>query len=250
MSAVSSAPLALHELLASVSGKDITKMPADIKASFLQSASTRFQAACLDLHKVILDDNDPDRGWLWQCEPAASFDSEWVASYSLVKVDHAAALAGASMNVQVAAAMNPGMKFSVDFFAHFNEAGASSGARPAKLKVSVAVSGDPELMIAEAYLQAASEDFPLNLTGIDVLVVSGVDGGDEFKNPASVHQAFNQAAESVRLAGEEQSSEASITDTVYLELEIGDTASKQDLHRSLSAMGQFFVGASNALQYV
>lgn len=248
--APNNAPKLLQELLTSIGGKHLAKLTGDMRETFMQDNASKFCSACQTLQDLVLQDHEQDRKWLWQCEPANTFDGEWVASFSVVKVDHVKAMAGESMKVHMAVAMNPGMKFTVDLFAdsHLAEEGLTQS-KPT-MKISVAVSGDPELVIAESYLAAVKDDFPMGMNGVLLQVVSGDESTDEILDPSDIHEAFLQAAESARLAGDETTNDSSITDTVYVELVVDQGASVTDLTRALVAMGNFFTSASNALQYV
>lgn len=250
MNGTNSAPIKLHDLLKSMGGKDIAKMPQDWRESYIQDTAAKFCNACEPLHELVLGDQAKDRKWLWQCEPASNYDSEWVASYSMVKVDHLGAMAGESMKVQMAVAMYPGMKLTVDLLAEYHDSrGGGLQARP-RIKIGVAASGDPELMIAESYLAAVTGDFPMGMNGILLQVVPVARCCDEIKNPPDIHAAFKNAVESARLANDEQSAESSITETVYVEMVVDQSASVMNMHRALIAMGTFFTSASNALHYV
>jgi hypothetical protein len=250
MLTTNSAPMRLHELLKSMAGKDLAAMTVDWRETFLADTSSKFSMACEALPALLLGEKTVDRMWLWQCEPMSDLGSEVVATFSLVKLDHLDAPPEDSMAMHLAAAAAPGMRIGVDLLAE------DSGVRgfgdldaKAKLKLVLVASGEAELMVAEAYLEATKADFPSNLTGLTVHVATGGGVGNEFIDPPDIHEAFKSAAEAARLSSEEDPEEPRSTKAVFVEVVVDQAASVIDLHKALSAMGQFFTSASQALRY-
>lgn len=249
MMPINSAPARLHELLKSIAGKDLANMPKDWRESFMQGTAEKFSLACSTLHKLLLGDSIENCNWLWQCEPTANYGSNWIASFALVKVDLLDAEMSESMKVQMTAALFPGMKLTVDLFADHHQPLGGGLQAEAYIKVTVAVSGDPELMIAECYLEAVKNDFSKHRQGMSIEVLPAENCCDGIHNPENIHQAFKQVAEAARIAGEEAHGSNTITETVYVELSIDQSASVMDLHSSLQDFGDFFTNTSKALQY-
>lgn len=239
----------LHELLISMRGNDVAMMGPEEAKEFFEEAETAFNHATALLHKVFLRYHTEDRKWLWQCEPAERYASDWVSTYSVVKVDQMNVPIADRGRVQMAAAMFPGMKLTVDLLAEYHHPGGGGLQTIPKIKIRVAVSGDPELMLAETYLQCVKEDFPMNLQGVLVTVTPSENCCDDITNPKDIEEAFRRVAEAARDAGEEAYGTAGITESVYVEMDVDQSASVDDMYTALSSMGQFFTATSNALKY-
>lgn len=81
-------PLSLHRLLRRMEGKNISAMDNDLAASYLHDLADHFSSATTALPRLILGDEVTDLRWVWQCEEAAGEDTDWAASFSIIKVDH------------------------------------------------------------------------------------------------------------------------------------------------------------------
>lgn len=250
MLTTNSSPMRLHELLKSMAGKDLATMTMDWRETFLADTASKFCKACEQLPELLLGEKTVDRMWLWQCEPINDLGTDVVASFSLVKIDHMDALPEDAMAMHLAVAAAPGMRIGVDLLAE------DSGVRgfgaldaKAKLRLVLVASGEAELMVAESYLEAIKADFPSHLTGLTVNVATGGGVGNEFIDPPDIHEAFKSAAEAARLSSEEDPEEPRSTKAVFVEVVVEQSASVIDLHKALTAMGQFFTSASQALRY-
>lgn len=244
------APMRLHTLLKSMAGKDLAMMSVDWRESFMADKASRFSQACEQLPELLLGEKTVDRMWLWQCEPISDLGSDVVASFSLVKIDHLDTPRADAMAMHMAVATSPGMRVGVDLLAE------DSGVRgfgdldaKAKIRLVLVVSGETELMVAEAYLEAAGTEFPAMVPGLSVHVATGGGVGNEIVDPPDLHQAFRSAAEAARLCGEEDPEEPRANKAVFIEVVVDPGANVIELHRALDRMGRFFTSASQALRY-
>lgn len=245
-------PLSLHKLLRRMEGKNIASMEHDLAAAYLHDLADQFSSATSTLPRLILGDEVSDQRWVWQCEEAAGEDTDWAASFSIIKVDHfdqADQEPARRIPVKMAAVMFPGMKFTVDLFAQSAEAGLGAEECSPRIKITVSVCGDPELMIAEAYLEVGREYLPNHWRGITLKIVPGQNECDGAIDPSDPQEAFRLAADSARQASVEPIAPGVWQETVFVEANIGPEASVIDLHKALIAMGNLFTSASNALIY-
>ena len=249
MMAINSSPIRLHELLRSVAGMDVATMPALARESIMREAAKEFTWACAPLHELLLGNSIGDSKWLWQCEPALDYDNNWVASFALVKVDQLDAAMSGLMKTQMTAALFPGMKLTVDLFSNSHYSTGNDPHFGAHIKITMAVCGDLEMMIAKCYLEATKDEFLKRQSGMSIEVSTAENGTYGIRNPAHIDQAFEQIAEAARIAGEKRNDPDSIPEAVHVELIVDKSVSAMDLHRALVDFGNFFTSASNALQY-
>lgn len=246
--AMKSAITELHVLLKKLDGKDLAMMTPDAISALRATITKEFTKATASLHTLLLGQHSDSPRWLWTAEEAQHFGGEWLATYTLVDTGQMERAIGQHEKIQMAAALFPSLRLTVDIFAAYHHPGGSGLQVDPRLSISLRVDGDSELALIEDWLQLSKAVFPAHGNGLSVEIRPTECCCDDVVDPADIHESFSYIASAAREAGKREYGDTGITEAVQFTLTFDNSVDALRMQEAFEYVGQMFANVMVALK--